>query len=301
MKSPLAYIHPRSLKYLQEHLDALIRGRLWIKVLIAMGLGIGVGIAIGPSTNWVSPDSSQIIGNWLAMPGYLFLAMVQMVVIPLIFSSVIRGLAAGEDIETLKRLGSKAVLYFIGTTTFAIMLGLTLTSIIKPGEYINPTLVQGLVENQAPTLEQSELPDMTEIPNRIVELLPQNPVGSIVETEMLQIVIFAVFIGIALISLPGRQAKPLLDLLGSLQAVSIKVVRWAMLLAPLAVFGLMARLTSTIGFDLLVGLGFYVGTVVAGLILLMITYLLIVVFFAKRSPKQFLRAIRAPQLLAFSI
>ena len=300
MKQPLAYIHPRSLKYLREHLDALIRGRLWLKVLIAMGLGIGVGIAIGPSAGWVSSEVSQVLGNWLALPGYLFLAMVQMVVIPLIFSSVIRGLAAGEDLETLKRLGGKAVLYFIGTTTLAITLGLTLASIIQPGKYIDSSLMNTMVENQAPVIDQAELPDMTDIPSQIVDLLPQNPIGSIVDTEMLQIVIFAVFIGIALIALPNRQAKPLLDLLGSLQAVSIKVVRWAMLLAPLAVFGLMARLTSTVGFDLLVGLGVYVGTVIAGLIALMIAYLLIVTLLAKRSPREFMRAVRAPQLLAFS-
>lgn len=301
MKSPLTYIHPRSLKYLSEHLEALISGRLWLKVLIAMVFGVGAGILIGPSAGLVSPEIAHVIGNWLALPGYLFLAIVQMVVIPLIFSSVIRGLASGEDMETLKRLGGRSVLYFLATTTAAIVLGIAVAEIIRPGEYIDTDAISGLIGEVTITpTEEADLPDVADLPSSIVGLLPQNPISSIVETEMLQIVIFAVFIGIALISLPARQAKPLLDLLGSLQAVSVKVVRWAMMLAPVAVFGLMARLTATLGFDLLVGLGVYVGTVLLGLLLLVGFYLLIVALIARRSPMEFLRAVREPQLLAFS-
>jgi Na+/H+-dicarboxylate symporter len=121
-----------------------------------------------------------------------------------------------------------------------------------------------------------------------------------VEKQMLQIVLFSVFIGIALITLPTEQAQPLLALLGSLQAVSMRVVGWAMRLAPLAVFGLLARITANLGIDALLGLGVYVLTVLLGLLLLLVVYLVIAAFAGGWSPGAFLRSARDVQLLGFS-
>jgi Na+/H+-dicarboxylate symporter len=108
-----------------------------------------------------------------------------------------------------------------------------------------------------------------------------------VETQMLQIVIFSVFIGIALLSMAPDKSRPLLELLGSLQEVCMTVVRWAMLLAPLAVFGLLARLTSTLGVEVLLGMAVYVGTVLLGLLILLALYMVLVVSLAKQSPGNF--------------
>jgi Na+/H+-dicarboxylate symporter len=100
--------------------------------------------------------------------------------------------------------------------------------------------------------------------------------------------------------MPPAQSKPLLELLGSLQQVCMTVVRWAMLLAPLAVFGLMARLTSQIGLDALLGMAFYVATVVLGLLLMLLLYVLLLYLFVQESPGAFLRGTRELLLLAFS-
>jgi Na+/H+-dicarboxylate symporter len=121
-----------------------------------------------------------------------------------------------------------------------------------------------------------------------------------VEGEMLQVVVFAVIVGIALVALAPAQSRPLLDLLATVQQVCMTVVRWAMALAPVAVFGLMARLTSQIGLEALGGMALYVGTVLLGLALMLVMLLALVWAFAGQSPGAFLRDTRELLLLAFS-
>jgi Na+/H+-dicarboxylate symporter len=120
------------------------------------------------------------------------------------------------------------------------------------------------------------------------------------EREMLQVVLFAVFIGLALVAMPPKQAQPILSLMGSLQEVCMTVVRWAMYIAPFAVFGLLAQITIKVGLDALLGMAVYVGTVILGLLLMIVFYLLIVSFFGRYNPLRFLSAVREVQLLAFS-
>ena len=117
---------------------------------------------------------------------------------------------------------------------------------------------------------------------------------------MLQIVIFALIFGIALVAMPPTQSRPMLELLGSLQQVCMMIVRWAMWIAPVAVFGLMARLTSQVGISALIGMSHYVATVILGLFILLLFYLLILFLFAQEKPVQFLKNTRELLLLAFS-
>ena len=296
--SALERLHPRSLKHLSGHLASLVRGRLWLKVLIGMGLGVGVGILLGPSSELVSAENAAVAGDWLALPGQVFLGLVQMIVLPLVFASIIRGLAASENLEQLKKLGSQAVGFFVVTTTIAIVLGIGLALLVRPGEFVDAQLARSALADAdtpaAPALFAGSLPDA------ITNLLPRNPLGAMVDLQMLQVVLFAIFIGVALLAIPAKQSAPLLGLLESLQAVSMVVVRWAMLLAPFAVFGLMAQLTSRLGIEALAGLSVYVGTVLAGLLLLLALYLILVALVARRSPWAFMQAARELQLLAFS-
>ena len=135
----LDLIHPRSLAALSGQLQRLVRGRLWLQVLVAMALGIGTGILLGPSSGLVGPRLATTLGNWLALPGHLFLALVQMIVVPLVFASVIRGLAATEDLEQLKRLGIRVVLFFVGMTAVGILIGIGLGVLIEPGRFVDST------------------------------------------------------------------------------------------------------------------------------------------------------------------
>ena len=291
-------IHPRSLKHLADQLSALVATRLWLKVLIGLFLGLVIGFLLGPEAGLIAAETGALIGNWLALPGMLFLASVQMIVIPLVFASIILGLASTENIEQLRRLGTVVVLFFVVTTAFAVTLGLWIAGLLKPGLGLSSNLVAEASSTEAPT--PLAPPDLADLPQTVIQLLPGNPLGSMVEGEMLQVVIFAVIVGVALVSLTPTQSKPLLDLLTSLQQVCMTVVRWAMLLAPLAVFGLMARLTSQIGFEALLGMAMYVATVLIGLALLLVMYLVLLWALAGERPLSFLKSTRELLLLAFS-
>jgi len=270
--------------------------------------------AIGPTGGWLEPTTAATLGNWLAMPGRLFLALIQMIVVPLVFASIIRGLAATENPSQLRTIGLRVVLYFIATTALAIVIGIVLALVIQPGSFVDQEMVRqavgtatlGPVEASGPPA-LSEIPDeasgppaLSEIPEKLMSLLPANPLGSMVESDMLRVVIFAVVVGVALVMMPPGQSKPLLDLLGSLQEVCMTVVRWAMMLAPIAVFGLLAQLTSKIGLAALLGMAVYVATVLAGLLILFVFYMILLFVFAGRRPLPFLAGTRELLLLAFS-
>lgn len=295
-------LYPRSLKYLANNLQSLVRDRLWLKVFIGMVLGILTGIVIGPSVGWVEPVKASLIGDWLAFPGKLFLALIQMIVIPLVFASIIRGLAATEDLEQLRKMGLRVVLFFVATTVVAIIIGLVVASAIKPGNYIDSASLQATMSVVPVGTEQvvSQDINISQLPQKVVSLLPSNPLNSMVESNMLQVVIFAVVVGVALVMMAPAQSKPMLELLGSLQEVCMTVVRWAMILAPFAVFGLLAQLTAKLGLDALVGMAVYVGTVLLGLLLMFITYLIILFVVAREHPFTFIHSVRDVLLLAFS-
>jgi Na+/H+-dicarboxylate symporter len=254
---PLELLQPKSLVRLSGYLQNLIKGRLWLKILLGMVLGIGVGTLLGPSAGLVPPDIARPIANWLAIPGQVFLILIQMIVIPLIFASLILGIAASENMEQLRRLGSRVLVYFIVTTIFAIVIGLAVTMIIQPGKFIPGELLQETVGSQAlaqaPPPAQS--PTLERLPDAIVHILPQNPLNAMVGGQMLQVVLFSIIFGLALVTLAPKQAEPLLTLLGSLQEVCMTVVKWAMLMAPVAVFGLLAQISTKIGINVLAGLG----------------------------------------------
>lgn len=298
----LRALTPPQMRYLSDYLKGMVRGRLWLKVMIAMCLGLGTGALLGPSVGWVDPATASTISNWLALPGQLFLALIQMIVIPLIFASIVLGLTATENIDQLRRMGLRVVLYFIVTTAIAISIGLWLALMIQPGSYVDAQLVQAALGAPQPVSAEGQLalPGLSQLPQTFVSLLPSNPLSSMVESQMLQIVIFAMVVGTAMVMMQPQQARPLLELLGSLQEVCMTVVRWAMLLAPFAVFGLMTQLTTKIGFEALLGMAIYVLTVLLGLLLMLLIYLFIVFIATGAKPFAFLKAIRDVLLLAFS-
>ncbi|MCG8401035.1 MAG: dicarboxylate/amino acid:cation symporter, partial [Firmicutes bacterium] len=302
MNNFIVFIHPKNIKHLTGHLQTLVKGRLWLKILIAMFLGIVTGVLLGPSTGLVGKDVAVSIGNWLALPGKIFLGLIQMIVVPLVFASVVLGLAAGEDMENLRKTGLRVVTFFLATTTLAIIIGIGAAMIVQPGQFIDVSHTPA-ANISAPAPEsgaQVEAPSISQVPEFIADILPSNPLGAMVDNQMLQVVLFAVIFGLALVTMKNEQAKPLLDFLGATQEVTMIVVRWAMVLAPVAVFGLLAQTAMQTGLDALLGMTVYVLTVLGGLLVLLLFYLLIISIILRKPPWWFLTAIREVQLLAFS-
>lgn len=288
----------RPLTALSVHLESLIKGRLWLQVIVGLLLGAALGLLLNPSTGLVSERVGSWLANWLELPGQIFMRLIQMVMIPLIFASIISGIVSNTS-DNLKTFGLRLFLYFVFTTTVAIIIGLSITLLMKPGEYV--LSLGGFPESgekQILPTEQANLID--NIPMAISNLIPNNPLESILMGEMLGVVIFTIIIGIAITQLKDVTAQPIIRFTEAIQKICMIVVSWAMKLVPYAVFGLMGALLSRIGIGIFLGLGYYMSVVIIGLFILMSFYLLLVLFVGKKNPFKFLKAIKEPQLLAFS-
>ena len=279
-----------------KSISVLLKNQLWLQIVLALILGISVGLILSPQGGGaVEADTAKIIAQWVKLPGSIFLSLIQMVVIPLVLSSIMLGIATAGDPEYLKKIGVRIFPYFIVTTSVAVTIGAGLALWIQPGKFIDSELITG-VSTSTPmieTLDQS-------IPDKIAQLIPTNFTQVTLDQSMLQLVIYAMIMGVALLALPAKKSKLILQVLDSIQSIAMQVVSWAMLLAPFAVFGLLCEITIKVGVDALLGMSIYVLTVVLGLVVLLAFYLMIVRVVSLRSAWSFLRDIRAVQLLAFS-
>jgi len=290
----------RSFKYPIPQITYLVKKKLWAQVLLALFLGLVLGMVLGPEMGIVEKDTAEVITDWLSIPANLFLKIIQMIIIPLIFASIIRGLTSSGSLEQLQKLGLGVSVYFVVTTTIALTIGILLVTTITPGNFIDSSLIMESfgIEDTEP-IEKTEF-SIQDIPQSIVGLIPSNPLASFMSGEMLSIIIFALIVGVSMISLPKQSSQPILDLLESIQKITMKVVSWAMRLAPLAAFGLIAGITSKIGLSALTVLGAYMLTVVIGLFAMLFIYIVIIKFFTKRPLSSTFAMMKDSQLLAFS-
>lgn len=299
IKSTLEALKPESFSRLTLHIQGLLKYHLWAQVLFGFCLGIGAGALFSQNPTNFNPSLLTNLTEWIAFPGYLFLRLVQMIVIPLIFSSIVLGVASSDNIEQLKKLGMRIALYFVGTTLVSIIFGVIIASFIKPGRYINMQSLASVGTN--PNLKGTIDPSIQiSLQDKLLGILPQNPFSAMTDSNMIQVVAFGLVVGVALISITAKQAQPLVDLLSSMQEVCMRVVKWSMYLAPFAVFGLTTKMVASIGIAALSGLAVYVITVILGLLSVLLFYLLTVYLVGKRNPLTFLKDIFPVQLLAFS-
>ena len=279
---------------LTRRLRGFVRTRLWLQVLVAMALGLGTGLGVGPWGQWLTPATANTLVSWLALPGSLFLSLVQMIVIPLVVASIMLGICSNRDTTELRRMGLRTGTFFVLTTLLAALIGLTVVLLIEPGQYAR-------AEHLSSTAAVASTPvDASQWPVRLLGLIPTNPLRAGVEQNMLQVVVFALLLGVAMLKLPAAQARPIIELLAALQELSMVVVRWAMYLVPAAVFGMMVQLVVHTGLEALWGVGAYVGAVLLALVLAFGMMLALYAVLCRRSPWQFLQRTRDVLLLAFS-
>lgn len=288
------------LKNLSDQFDKMVSGRLWLKVMIALALGVVAGILLGPDLGLFSASTVTNITSWLALPGQVFLAVIQMIVVPLVVASIVLGLASNNNPAAMKKNGTIALLFILISTALAAVIGITLALNIQPGSFVDASALVESGTEQVTKVVAKGFPSVAELPSKVSGLIPKNPLASMASGEMLQVILFAAVLGAALLSIPAVQSKPLFDLLIALQEVSLRIVSWAMLLAPIAVFGLITRLVANLGVEVLGGIAVYVLTVVTGLLIVACLYFIVAKITSRQPFGQFFANVRELLLLAFS-
>ncbi|WP_422344176.1 dicarboxylate/amino acid:cation symporter [Parasphingorhabdus sp.] len=275
-----------------------IQTRLWAQVMVALVLGIAAGLLLGPEGGLISAETARWLGAWLALPGQLFLGLIAMVLVPLVFASIIGGLTGSGSSEALQRIGLRFAGFVIATTFAAAAIGITLADILRPGNALSGSF--GISSGTAVPNGDEATFDLGKAPELISAILPDNPTASIVQGDLLAVVILALLVGVAATQVTRDRIEPFLSVLDALLSICMTIVKWAMFLAPLAVFGMMAQLVMQIGFDTLIAVSAYVGTVLLGLLLLFLLYLAILAIFCRIGPARFFRQTGETLLLAFS-
>jgi Na+/H+-dicarboxylate symporter len=291
--TPDQIIHLADQRY---KLRAWIRTRLWAQVLIGMLLGFLVGALLGPDSGLLDPHTAELVGAWLALPGRIFLGLIAMVLVPLIFGSIVGGLTGAQSGADLRSVGLRLAAFILATTFAAAWIGVALARWLAPGAGLTGFSRPAA----APAVADGAAFDGARAPVIIAGILPTNPTASIVQGDMLAVVVLAVLVGVAATQVSRAKVDPFLAVLDALLAVAMTIVKWAMFLAPLAVFGLMAQLVMRAGLDTVIGMSGYVGTVLLGLGLLFLIYLAVVTVFCAVGPAEFLRKAGGTLLLAFS-
>ena len=190
--------------------------KLWFKVLLGMFLGVSLGLILSPSAFALVPQSVAIaIVPWVALVGNIFLALIKMVVIPLVMSSIILGIISSEDTKTLKSLGLKIAPYFVFTTIIAVSIGILISYYVKPGDFVSKDLVETIstatvAVQEVGTFNSISLPDM------IVNLIPVNTAKANLDGNILAFVILAIFVGIALMNMKEEEESLLCVVMKSL-------------------------------------------------------------------------------------
>ena len=271
-------------------------------------LGLAVGIVLGVITNLtVGPDHPRIqqINTYVTRPiGQIFLRMLFMVVMPLVFASISLGVAGLGDIRKVGRVGGKAIGYFFGTTALAATLGLIVVNAMQPWERVTPETRVELMErfkgDASTKVDASESTGQFG-PDTFINIVPRNPIDAAAKTDMLAIIFFGLMFGAALTLIPSEKAKPMIDWLEALNEVVIRIIHFAMLLAPLGVAALIFAVASEFGFDLMIAVAAFVLTVLIALLLHVgITLFAIIRFAIGMSPFTFLNRAKAALITAFS-
>ncbi|KZN51848.1 hypothetical protein N474_23650 [Pseudoalteromonas luteoviolacea CPMOR-2] len=200
---------------------------LWLQILVALTLGVCIGLALSPKgAALLGQQDAEQVAQWVALPGKLFLALIQMVVIPLVMSSIILGIAGNQDTQFLRKVGVRIFPYFVVTTIISVTLGVLVVSLFNPGFYVDSQLLTNL--GVSTSLVSSEPATTMSIPERVAAMIPANFTQSTLDKDMFAVVMYAGFIGVALTTLVVKQKLLLLDLTQAVQSLSLKVVNWAM-------------------------------------------------------------------------
>jgi len=267
-----------------------MRSTLTTIILIGMVLGILVGYAC--HILWPDPTTARTIADYISLLTDIFLRLIKMIIAPLVFSTLVVGVAHMGDTKAVGRIGAKAMIWFIAASLVSLLLGMLLVNILRPGDNLNLPLpdAQASTNLKVASLSMKEF---------VAHLVPRSIVEAMATNEILQIVVFSLFFGVACAAL-GARARKLVEGIEELSHAILTITGYVMKLAPIAVFASMAAIVTTQGLGILVTYGKFIVEFYFGLVLLWC--LLIAVGFLIFGPHAFrlVNLVREPFLLAFS-
>ncbi|MEN1759014.1 dicarboxylate/amino acid:cation symporter [Anoxynatronum sibiricum] len=261
-----------------------MKGKMSLTTKIMMGLVAGLVAGI------VLQGSPDFVNTFIAPLGRLFLNLIMMIIVPLVFSSLIVGAASVGDVKTLGRMGGKTLGYYLITTAVAITIGLSLGAILQPGAGLSIPVDAEVAVNEAPALTDT-----------LLNIIPRNPINAMAQGNMLQIIVFALFLGVAFNAIPKEKGQVFIDFFDGLAEIMYKVTSYVMAYAPIGVFGLITPVVVNHGLSVLMPLAKVIAAVYIGCILhAVIVYSGAVKLFANMNPLYFFKGIMPAAITAFS-
>jgi len=255
---------------------------LTTKIFLGLFLGIIVGLLL--------TNNKDIATTYIKPFGTLFLNLIKMIIVPLVFSSLIVGTASVGDIKSLGRIGGKTMAYYLITTAFAVILGLILGTVLVPGQGLSIPVNVETTAQEAPSIIDT-----------LLNVIPSNPLKGLVEGNMLQIIVFAIFLGIGATAVTEELGKPFINFFNSLAEIMYKITELVMKFAPIGVFGLITPVVAENGPSVLLPLIKVIAAVYLGCVLhAALVYSSLLKALAKFSPIKFFKGIAGPAITAYS-
>lgn len=247
-------------------------------------------------------EKVKTIAIYIKPIGTLFIRLLMFLAIPLVVSSLIVGAASLGDIRKVGRIGGKTLSLYLFTTAIAITIGLLVVNVVQPGMRLSAQARESLMVEFTGTIQQRIQQETSiDLIDTIVGIVPTNPFSAMANSEMLQVVFFAVIVGVTLTLVAKEKAQPVINFFDGFSDTMIKMVDLIMKIAPYGVFALIAATVSEFGFDILQTLIWYAAVLIFGLLVhFVVTYGSLVRFGARMSPLKFFSGLRDPMLIAFS-
>ncbi|MES2589454.1 MAG: dicarboxylate/amino acid:cation symporter [Bacteroidota bacterium] len=264
------------------------------KLFIAIIIGLILGIAVGGYIHSYYPTSTEGFSKNIKLLGTVFIRLVQMIIAPLVLSTLIVGIAKMGDMKMVGRVGAKAMAWFFTASLVSLLLGLVLVNWMKPGVGLNIDM-----ENLSSASDLVEKTQAFSLEEFVKHIVPKSLFEALATNEILQIVIFSIFFGIALSSI-GKVGEPIIKALDAVSHVVLKMVGYIMWVAPIGVFGSVAAAVSTYGFEIFSLYANYLIAFVIGIALLWLVLLSVGYTILKKRLWTLLRRIKNPLLIAFS-
>jgi DAACS family dicarboxylate/amino acid:cation (Na+ or H+) symporter len=277
-------------------------GNLQWRMLIGFVVGLAAGLltyTFARDASWVAPFVTYVTGPI----GQIFLRLLFMLVIPLLFSALVVGIAEMGEIRALKSVGIKTLVYTVIVSSIAVAVSIAMVNILRPGDGVDPAAARDLLaqggEGAAGILERTA--EAKTGVDAVIGLVPSNIVSAMGSNDILAVMFFALFFGIGLLLIQTRRTETLKDAIEGVFEVSMKLIGIVIKLAPIAIFCFMFNLAAQFGWDLLVKLAAFVAVVLLALAVQMfLVYPALLKFLAKKSPLAFFRETREASLMAFS-